>query len=116
MVPKFAPDWFPNCVPDWVGDSGGGWAPGGDCAQLIPSATINKNASTNRRTIVELLWPQEAVELRSAWTLRLRSGQAPEGARPHAILIRTGFVGFISIIFRNCIFTGCSQLLLESAL
>src|SRR6266481_6205729 len=25
----------------------------------------------------------EAAELRSAWTLRLRSGQAYEGARPH---------------------------------
>jgi len=24
------------------------------------------------------------AELRSAWTLRLRSGQAREGARPHA--------------------------------
>src|SRR5271157_513615 len=80
MVPKFAPDWFPNCVPDGVGGSGGGWVAGGDCAQLAPFATINQNASTNRRTIVRLVWPQEAVELRSAWTPRLRSRQAPEAA------------------------------------
>jgi len=26
---------------------------------------------------------EESAELRSAWTLRLRSGQAHEGARPH---------------------------------
>jgi len=31
----------------------------------------------------EMLWPREAAELRSAWTLRLCSGQACEGARPH---------------------------------
>ena len=31
----------------------------------------------------ELLCPPATAELRSAWTLRLRSGQAREGARPH---------------------------------
>jgi len=31
----------------------------------------------------ELQRPQAAAELRSVWTLRLRSGQAREGARPH---------------------------------
>jgi MFS family permease len=31
----------------------------------------------------ELLRPQAAAGLRAAWTLRLRSGQAREGARPH---------------------------------
>jgi len=31
----------------------------------------------------ELLRPQATAELRSAWTLRLRSGQAREGDRPH---------------------------------
>ncbi|MGB9203051.1 MAG: A/G-specific adenine glycosylase, partial [Terriglobales bacterium] len=37
----------------------------------------------NRRTGVRSRTTQATAELRSAWTLRLRSGQAHEGARPH---------------------------------
>jgi len=36
------------------------------------------------------LWPQAAAGLRPAWTLRLRSGQAREGAGPHTSFLDFG--------------------------
>jgi MFS family permease len=42
-----------------------------------------RNPPTDAGANPDLLRPQAAAELRSAWTLRLRSGQAREGARPH---------------------------------
>ena len=53
----------------------------------MPTAVILREGSLQFvNTVIEdpeLLWPQTAAELRSAWTLRLRSGQAREGGRPH---------------------------------
>src|ERR1039458_6438933 len=82
MVPKFAPAWVPNCAGDSAGCC---WVGGEPVAQLgmCPSANINMSASTNRAPLIpspELLWPQRAAELRSAW--------AGEGARPHTSKFR----------------------------
>jgi hypothetical protein len=91
MIPNLAsdsaPDSVPDLAPDWGDDSGGCCVAGGKfCAQLAALDSANKRANTNRKLTEnqKLLRPQEAAELRSAGTLRLRSGQAGEGARPRA--------------------------------
>src|SRR6267378_5364318 len=86
MVPNLVSDFVSELVPTWEGDSGGCCGAEGElCAQLVALDSTNRRAKTNRTPLAnpKLLWPQEGAELRSAWTLRLRSGQASEGARPH---------------------------------
>src|ERR1700737_2500120 len=88
MVPKlvadFAPEVAPDCASDFEGDSAGSCG-GKLCAQLaaLDSSKKRADARTPLMANPEMLWPREVAELRSAWTLRLRSGQACEGARPH---------------------------------
>src|SRR3981081_138376 len=83
MVPKLVADFAPAAAPDCEGDSAGGC--GGElCPQL--AALDNSKEGTDARTPIranpEMLWPREAAELRSAWPLRLRSGQARAGPPP----------------------------------
>jgi hypothetical protein len=52
--------------------------------QIAALGEIARTESPARlKRIPWLTGPQTAAELRSTWTLRLRSGQAREGARPH---------------------------------
>src|SRR5450756_708927 len=78
---------LPNVAPNCEGDSAGCCTAGGEpAAQLTPWARTNKTTSTNRMPNPELLWPQEAAELRSAWAAGAAVPTQPwtgEGARPH---------------------------------
>ena len=59
----------------------------------------------------ELRSPPAAAELRSAWTLRLRSGQAREGARPHTSgqKQQSSALSFPVTTQRICLETGVSM-------
>src|SRR5664279_4436652 len=74
----------PNCEGDWVGCCGAG---GAFCAQMAPCANSNRSTSnTGAAPLIaspSLLRQQRAAELRPAWILRLRRGQAREGTDPH---------------------------------
>src|ERR1700730_340131 len=87
FAPAVAPDCVSDCASDFEGDSAGGCgaAGAGFCAQLAALDDSKKRADARTPLMAnpEMLWPREAAELRSAWTLRLCSGQAREGGRPH---------------------------------